>query len=82
MAFRYFAFCDEEVDHRINENFHGWNEYFNIAISDHKCIGDKDVGSECIAEDNFTPGTCVLMQTMKLMHADVTINYPLQRQTL
>jgi hypothetical protein len=56
-GFRYLSFCDDafgkgakEKTERLAENIHGFFEYFNIAISEYTCIGDKNIGDACPAD--------------------------------
>lgn len=60
MAYRYFSFCDDEVAYRLAEDYHSAFEYYNIVVSEYKCIGTRDVGDDCVSEGG-TPGACGLL---------------------
>lgn len=79
---RIFAFCDKTVDIRLAEDFSTKFDYFNIAVSEYQCIGEHDVGDTCTYNGklNISPGKCILLQTLQLMNADVTLNYQLQKK--
>lgn len=67
------SFCDDafgegkkERTERLAEQIHSLFEYYNVAISDYTCIGDKEVGDRCPADcvkGACKPGKCTLLQT-------------------
>jgi hypothetical protein len=88
-----FIYCDGDleepkhnmVDKRLDGQMHLNDAYYNLAISDYQCIGDKDVGSDCIYKPNQPGetydeatkfGVCVLTQSLRMMGSRIEFNYP------
>ena len=91
-----FLYCNgdrEKPDHmmldeRLNGQMHLNGAWFNAAISDYQCIGNNDVGSDCVFKSNIPgeendalskKGVCVLTQTLTMMGSRIENNQPVQR---
>ena len=38
------------MDIRLKQNVHSQFTYYNIIVSEYRCLGDNDVGNKCYTE--------------------------------